>query len=289
VSTVECIVAGANELGESPVWSTREQALYWVDIRAPAIHRLDPSSGEKRKIALPACVGSIGLRAGGGLLLALQSGFHTLDLAGHVSFLVDPESHLPENRFNDGRCDRAGRFWAGTMNDARREPTGSLYRLAGDHSCTKAFDGVIIPNGITWSPDDRVMYFADSPRKRILAYDFALADGVIANPRLFVDMHDHPGGPDGSTVDETGCVWNAEYRGARLVRYTPQGRIDRVIALPVSQPTSCSFGGRALDMLYVTSASQQMTAEERAQEPLAGGLFAVSVGVKGLPEPEYAG
>jgi L-arabinonolactonase len=290
MSKVDCVVADGNVLGESPVWSAREQALYWVDIRAPAVYRFDPLTGVQRTVPLPTCVGSIGLRAAGGLLVALQNGFHTLDLAiGALSLIAHPESHLPENRFNDGRCDRGGRFWAGTMNDTRREPGGSLYRLDADYACTKVLNDVIIPNSIAWSPDDTVMYFADSPRKRIVAYDFSLSDGTISNPRLFVDMRAHPGTPDGSTVDETACVWNAEYRGARVVRYTPQGKIDRVIEMPVSQPTSCCFGGRRLDVLYVTSARQNMTPDELTKQPLAGGLFAINVGVSGLPEAEYAG
>ena len=290
MSDIECVVADQNRLGESPVWSTVEQALYWVDSRGPAVYRLDPATGTVESRPVPAVVGSIALRRAGGLIVALQNGIHGMTFStGELTPIVDPESDLPENRFNDGRCDRFGRFWSGTMNDTRRDPTGSLYRLDPDRSCHKIRDDVIVPNSICWSPDDRVMYFADTYRHVILAYDFALAEGMIRNQRVFVDTEKHPGRPDGSTVDADGCLWNAEYAGGRLVRYAPSGKVDRVVELPVTQPTSCSFGGPRLDVLYVTSATQRLSPEQLARQPMAGGLFAVDVGVRGLPEPAFGG
>ena len=290
MSDVDCVVRSRDRLGESPLWAGAERALYWVDSRAPSIRRFDPATGATATRALSEVIGSIGLRSRGGLLLATQSGFHTLDRleAGEPSALIDPERHLPENRFNDGRCDRRGRFWAGTMNDHRRDPTGSLYRLDPGGACTRIRDDIIVPNSLAWSPDDATMYFADTYREVILAYDFAADEGTISNPRVLVDRFGG-GRPDGSTVDADGCLWNAEYGGARIVRYTPAGKVDRVIPMPVSQPTCCCFGGESLDVLYVTSATQRLTPESLAAEPLAGSVFALRPGVRGLPEPAYGG
>lgn len=287
---VECVHQGGNVLGESPVWSVGEAALYWVDTRGPAIHRLDPSSGQVKTWTLPDYVGSIGLRARGGLVAATQRGFHFFDPAsGALEAIADPELHLPDNRFNDGRCDRRGRFWSGTMSDLRRDPTGSLYCLEPDLKVRAVRSGVIVPNSLSWSPDDRVMYFADTYRHTIWAYDFDLERGAIANERVFVDAKDRAGRPDGSTIDAAGCLWNAEYAGGRLCRYAPDGRLDRTIELPVTQPTSCTFGGARLDTLYITTARQRLTPEQLAAQPLAGSIFAVNVGVSGLPEPAFAG
>lgn len=290
MTQIDTVVRGKNRLGESPVWSVREAALYWVDSREPAVYRLQPATGELRSVLLPCIVGSIALRRGGGLIVALQTGFHALDFErGTLTAIADPEADRPQNRFNDGRVDRQGRFWSGTMNDTRRDPDGSLYRLDADHRCTKIRGEVIVPNSICWSPDDRTMYFADSYRGQILAYPFDAQSGTLGEATLFADMLANRGRPDGSTVDADGCVWNAEYGGGRVARFTPDGRVDRVVDLPVTQTTSCSFGGPGLDVLYVTSATQRMTPEDLDAQPLAGSLFALDAGVRGLPEPEYAG
>jgi sugar lactone lactonase YvrE len=290
VSAPECVVDARNILGESPVWCGRSRRLRWVDSRAPALWSWDPTTGVGGSTPVDELIGSIGLRARGGLVAALRSGFHTLDPeTGAAERIAAPEAHLPDNRFNDGRVDAAGRFWAGTMSDVRREPAGSLYRLDADHGCHRILEGVIVPNSIAWSPDSSVMYFADTYRARITAYDFDLPTGTLHRERLFRDTSAHPGRPDGSAVDEDGCLWNAEYAGARVVRYTPAGDIDRVIELPVPNPTCCTFGGDRLDTLFVTSASQRLARHELARHPLSGALFAVVPGVKGLPEHRYAG
>jgi len=289
MSAVECVVDARNVLGESVIWHPVERRLYWVDVRAPALYRLE-ADAKVTAFPLPALAGGLVPRASGGLAIALQDGFYTVDTkTGRVERIVDPEPDRPENRINDGRCDRAGRFWAGSMHVTRREPLGSLYRLDADRSVRKMRDGITVPNSLCFSPDDRTMYLADTYANFILAYDFSLADGAISNPRTFVDTTSHGGHPDGSCVDADGCIWNAEYRGGRVVRYTPQGKIDRVIELPVSQPTCCCFGGERLDILYVTSSRQRMEPAELARQPLAGGLFAVRPGVSGLPEAQYAG
>lgn len=291
MSRIDCLHEGRNILGESPIWSAQDEALYWVDIHAPAIHRLHLSSGRVASWALPEAVGSIAWRTQGGLLAATKSGFHFFDPAtGRLASIVDPERHRPENRFNDGRCDRAGRFWAGTMmSDGPREPVGALYCLEPCLTVRVLEKDIIIPNSLAWSPDGRVMYFADSPRHRIWAYDFELAHGVISNRRVFVDAKGHPGVPDGSTVDADGCLWNAEHGGGRVCRYTPDGRLDRAIELPVTQATCCAFGGPRLATLFITTAREGLNAGQLAAEPLAGAVFAVDPGVTGLPEPGFAG
>lgn len=289
-ANVECVVRGAETLGECTIWCEREQLLWWVDSRGPTLNHFDPSSGAVRRLALPEVIGSFALREAGGMIAALKTGLYRLDpSSGALALVAAPEAHLPENRFNDGRCDRAGRFWAGTMCDARRDPTGSLYRLDPGGRCTTMRGDVIVPNSIAWSPDDRIMYFADTYRHRIWIYDFDLAAGAISNERLFVDASGHPGRPDGSCVDAEGCLWNAEYGGWRLVRYTPAGGIDRVIEMPVSNPTCCCFGGRQLDTLYVSSARQRLTPGDLKRQPLAGSVFALRPGVTGLPEARFAG
>ena len=284
---VDCVVEGADTLGECPIWCDREQALWWVDSRGPTLKRWDPASGKVRELQLPSVVGSVAFRDKGGMLAALQSGIHFLDpVSGHLQAVAQPEAHLPENRFNDGRCDRAGRFWSGTMSDVKREPTGSLYRLSADLECTHMRSDVVVPNSLSWSPDNRTMYFGDTHRTRIWAYDFDLASGAISEERVFAQTE---GRPDGSCIDVDGCLWNAEYGGWRLVRYTPAGKIDRVIPLPVANATCCCFGGAGLDTLYVTSATQRLTPEDLLKQPLAGSVFAVRPGVGGLPEARFAG
>ena len=287
---VDRVVKGADVLGECPLWCDREQVLWWVDSRGPALKRWDPAGVEVRVISLPGVVGSVAFRERGGMLAALHSGIHFLDTkTGGLRVAAQPEARLPENRFNDGRCDRAGRFWAGTMSDARREPTGSLYRLAADLTCTRIRGDVIVPNSIAWSPDNRTMYFADTYRQVIRAWDFDLAAGEVSNERVFCDTTGHPGRPDGSCVDADGGLWNAQYGGWRVVRYSPAGKIDRVIEMPVANPTCCCFGGKGLDTLYVTSATQRLTPEDLAKQPLAGSVFAVRPGVRGLAEARFAG
>ena len=283
------VAAGvADELGECPIWDERSGRLWWVDSRAPAVKCLDPSSAALSVLPLPEAVGSIAFRERGGMLAATKSGFYFLNPAnGSLVAAARPEAHLPDNRFNDGRCDRAGRFWAGTMCDLRRDPSGSLYRLDANLDCTPLRNAIIIPNGLAWSPEGRTMYFADTNRHTIWAWDYDPATGGATNERIFADTG--TGRPDGSCIDADGCLWNAEYGGYRLVRYAPSGKVDRTIELPVANLTCCCFGGRDLDVLYITSARQRMSPGELASQPLAGSVLALRVGVQGLPESRFAG
>jgi sugar lactone lactonase YvrE len=285
---VELAAPGADRLGECPLWDERERMLWWVDSRWPAVKRLDPATGAVMMLVLPEVVGSIAFRERGGLIAATKSGIHFLDTAsGALAPAANPEAQLPDNRFNDGRCDRAGRFWAGTMSDVKRDPVGSLYRFDAQLRCTKLRNALIIPNSLAFSPDDRTLYFADTSRHTIWAWDYDLASGAATNERVFADTGS--GRPDGSCVDAEGCLWNAEYGAWRLVRYTPQGKVDRVIDMPVANPTCCCFGGEALDTLYVTTATQRLAPEDLAKQPLAGSLLALRPGARGLPEARFAG
>jgi sugar lactone lactonase YvrE len=286
----ECVVRSEDVLGECTVWCDREQLLWWVDIRGPSVKRYNPANGDMRVVSLSEAIGSFGLtRSGDTIIAAMKSGLYLLDPgSGARKLVAAPERDIPTNRFNDGRCDRDGRFWAGTMSDGPRLPTGSLYRLDPGGRCTNMRGGIVIPNSIAWSADDRVMYFADTHLHTIWAYDFELATGAMRNERVFADCSNQPGYPDGSCVDAESCLWNAEYGGWRVVRYTSDGKIDRVIELPVSNPTCCCFGGKDLDILYISTARQRLTPEQLAREPLAGGVFAARPGVRGLLEARFA-
>ncbi len=239
-------------------------------------------------LALREVIGSFGLTRVGGMVAGMKSGLYLLDPnSGALDLLAAPEQNLPQNRFNDGRCDRAGRFWAGTMADGPRAPAGSLYRLDPDGSCARMQSHIHIPNSIAWSPDDRIMYFADTHVSLLWAYDYDLAHGTLRNERVFADCTNRPGRPDGSCIDAEGCLWNAEYGGGRVVRYRADGRIDQVIELPVSNVTCCCFGGEKLDTLYISTARQKMNAEQLAREPLAGALFACRPGAQGMVEARF--
>jgi sugar lactone lactonase YvrE len=285
-----CVVDAKNKLGEVPVWDIVEQALYWVDIEGALLQRFHPGSGEVRKWRMPERICAFAVRERGGLVVALASGFAFFDPeSGAVERLAAPEAHLPGNRMNDGKCDRRGRFWAGTMDDSLARSTAALYRLDPDLSCRQMETGVGISNSLAWSPDNRTFYFADSLIKTIFAYDFDLDSGAIRGRRVFADCSGQLGSPDGSTVDVEGYLWNAQWGAWKLVRYAPNGRVDREVQLPVQMLTSCAFGGPDLSTLYVTSAVWDLDIGSLKSQPEAGGLFALDVGVRGLPEPRFAG
>lgn len=289
----EVVVQCADILGEVPLWCSRSKKLWWTDVRRPAIQSYDPASGKHTAVRLAAdmLAGSIALREAGGLLMATNRGLFTYDpeKTEAPKFLVHPETHLPQNRLNDGKVDRKGRFWVGSMKDGVREPEGNFYRFDPDHTCHHQFGGVNVPNSVSWSPDSRTMYFADTHLQLIWAFDFDLDDGVMSNRRVFKDWSGSQAKPDGSTVDADGCLWNAMVGTGQVVRLTPAGKVDRVVQLPITNATCPAFGGDKLDTLYITSHSQRLTPEQIAREPYAGALFAVHPGVKGLPEPRFAG
>lgn len=285
---VDCVVRERELLGECPLWDERTGTLWWVDILAAALKSF---KGSVTTYALPEAMGSFAFREKAGLIAAMKSGVYLFDPEKNQRReIAKPEPDLPLNRFNDGRCDRAGRFWAGTMvADPPRTPSGALYRVSPDGTCVRVRTGLVIPNSLAWSPDGRTMYFADSARDVIWRFDYDAQAGEMSNERVFFDCGANPGSPDGSCVDADGCLWNAEYGGARVVRYTPAGKIDRVIELPVRNPTCCCFGGARFDTLYITTAAQNLQKAELEQQPLAGSVLAVRPGTMGLPESRFKG
>lgn len=277
-------------LGEGPVWSARDNRLLWVDILAPALLTGDPAAHTFASRPLPELIGAIAPRRRGGLVAAMQSGFKALDPeTGALSLIAAPKNHKPGHRFNDGKVDRAGRFWAGTLAMTTAPGEGTLYRLDPDGRVATMDEGFQVSNGMGWSPDDRRFYFVDTGPRRIYAYDFDLASGAIANRRVFVQVPEGEGVPDGLTVDAEGFVWCAHWDGWCVTRYDPDGRVDRVINLPVPRPTSCAFGGPDLSTLYITSARIRLSAQQLADAPLSGSVFALRAGVRGQPETPFAG
>ena len=272
-----------DQLGESPVWDDRAQQLYWIDSLAGTIHRLDPASGELADFHAPAPVGSMVLRRDGGAMLALRHGFARYDFAlGQVTSIISIDCDHPMVRLNDGKADPCGRFIAGTMHGGRAhdEPAlGGLYRLqAGGLEILETDLGV--GNGPCFSPDGAILYLADSARRSIWAYHYR-CDGPLANKRLFVDTRSLNSAPDGATVDADGYIWSVLVHAGAVARFAPDGRLDRIVELPVKHPTSVAFGGPDLDILYVTSISK--STHLSASEPGAGGLFAVEgLGIRGL-------
>jgi L-arabinonolactonase len=288
VTPVEIIPAG-NAIGEGIIWDSRRQALWWTDIQGRRLYRLDWVTRAMRELDTPERVGSFGFVAGSEqLITAFESGIAMYDPIGKsLSWLARPESLAPGVRFNDGRVDRRGRFWSGTMVENSGDPAGGeLYSLEGTGKSRCHLRGIRISNGLCMSPEGAQLYFADSPTRAIMAYDVIEPEGTLESPRLFART---PTGavPDGATVDADGCVWSAHWGGACVVRYTPDGRIDRTLEVPASQPTCVCFGGPDLDLLFVTSAREDLDAATLAKEPHAGDVFVYRTGIRGLPEQEF--
>ncbi len=282
---VRCIVEIRSELGEGPLWSETEQALYWIDCMAPAVYRYDPRTGENRALDLPldSTLGALAFRRGGGFVLALESGVRIVDAAGKSpQALCHPEKGREENRYNDGKPDRAGRFFLGSLNKADRDPTGALYRIDPGGACREIDGGFVCPNGMDWSPDDRIFYFVDSGSRNVFAYDYDAVTGEIENRRVLASVTAEEGTPDGLCVDREGFLWVAHWDGWCVSRFDPKGRRERKLRVPVPRPTSLCFGGPDLDRLYITSAAMDLDGAALAAAPLSGSLFEHEPGVRGL-------
>lgn len=290
----QLLVDGHHELGEGVLWCERSQTVFWTDIHASRLWNHDPQSGATRSWPMPERLCCFAFTADPErLLIGLASRLAFFNLGtGAITPICRIEDDLPTTRLNDGRCDRQGRFVFGTLNeDVGRAPIASFYRLNADLSLERLpLPGIAISNSICFSPDGTRMYHCDSMEGKIMVCDYDPASGAIAHQRVFADLAQQPGGPDGSTVDADGHVWNAQWGGARVVRFAPDGRIDRIVDMPTAQPSCVAFGGAALDTLFVTSAHEGMSARQREQDALAGALFAVpETGVRGLPEVRFAG
>lgn len=284
------IIAAGDTLGEGPVWDGAR--LLWTDIQGRRLRAYDPATGQVSTHAAPERIGSIALLPGetARVVAAFESGLGLFDLAsGQVDWLHRVEAQANGRRFNDGRVDRAGRFWAGTMVEdeaIRHLAEASVWRLDHAGAFEAQFGGVQIANGLAFSPDGATAYFSDSPLQTIFAFDLD-ADGTLSNRRVFAEVTD--GYPDGATVDSEGCLWSARWAAGTVVRHAPDGRVVETLRLPASQPTCVAFGGDDLRTLYVTSARDELSADELAAQPHAGDVFAFNVTVPGLPEPRYTG
>jgi sugar lactone lactonase YvrE/DNA-binding IclR family transcriptional regulator len=285
---VSVAIPGSDFLAEGPYWSVAEQKLHWVDILAPAMVVGDPVKGSRDVTPMAELVGCLAPRASGGFLIATESGIKAVN-GGVITTIAEPEADRPGNRFNDGKCDRAGRFWVGSLAINTAPDQGALWRLDANGSVQCMARNIHVANGLGWSPDDSVFYFTDSGRRTIFAYDFDIASGDIENRRVFATLPEGTGTPDGLTVDSEGFVWSAHWDGWCITRYDPQGKVERVINLPVPRPTSCTFGGPNLDILYVTTARIRLSAQQLAEAPLSGSILAIDAGFKGLPEPMFGG
>lgn len=281
------MTAAGAELGEGPVWDARSSRVVWVDITSRQIHLTDPVSGTCETIEVPLDVGAVAPRAAGGFVAALQDGFWIVGDGPADRIAAIPEAR-PGLRFNDGKCDPAGRFWAGTIAYDQAPGAGALYRLEPDGQTRMVLAGVTVSNGLAWSLDGRTMYYIDTPTQRIDAFSYDQLTGEIGDRRPEIRIPAAAGAPDGMTIDAEGGLWIALWGGAAVHRYI-DGRLERVIEMPVSQPTSCCFGGEVLDELYITSARQGLSARQRAEEPLAGALFRVRPGVRGTAPAVFLG
>ena len=285
-SWIDC----GNGLGEGPLWCPLSQCLWWLDVADPHLFCANAQGQLLNRWKLPKYPGSMALRHDGSLLLMFRHGpsiFQPID--GSVQWLDVPGLDLGETRFNDGKCDRLGRFWSGTMDRRTERAIGSLYRMDGLQRIRQMdASGVTIANGIAWSPDNRTMYFADTPAACIYAYDHDLERGEISHRRVFAQFKSGEGGPDGLTVDSEGGVWCALFNRSELHHIAPSGQPIQVIDLPVQQPTSVMFGGPDLGTLFVTTARMHLSPAQLQNQPWAGHVLCFEPGVKGLPEPRCA-
>lgn len=280
------------ELAESPVWDSRHGSLLWVDINRGDVHRYHPFTGEDTVTSVGVPVGAVAVRRGGGLIVAAALGFARLDeRTGALEWLwaAARGDRTRGDRMNDGKCDPAGRFLAGTLTADRVPGAAALYRLDADGQVSVLIEEVTLSNGLGWSPDGTRLYFADTPLERVDVLDYDVTAGTVGGRRVFADLRAVPGRPDGLTVDADGGVWVAMARGGAVRRYTRDGRLDHVIELPAAKVTSVTFGGADLTDLYVTTSREGLGPADLADQPLAGSVFLLPAsGARGLPANECA-
>lgn len=288
MAEVRCVAESRDLLGEGPVWAAAEGRLYWFDIQGKRLNWLSHADGAWGSFDLPVRASVASPRVGGGLILATEAGLAHFDTGSGRFEVVQARSLPPGFRTNDGKIDLAGRLWWSTMDDHGGERPGVLYRTDPDGRTHQALDGIHIANTVSCSPDGATLYLADSAKRTMWAFPVR-ADGSLGERRAFMDTVGEAGAPDGSAVDAEGFVWNCQWGAWRIVRFAPDGRVDRIVPVPVRKVTSCAFGGPDLATLYVTSAREQLDDEALKAQPEAGNLFAFEPGVRGLALPEFAG
>jgi L-arabinonolactonase len=289
---IDILVDVKTTLGEGPLWDVDEQRLYWVDSADGRIFRSTADGRELRAWQVPEKIGSMALRKNGGAVVSLARGLHFLDFqSGLLDLIIDPEPNSPDNRLNDGKVDKQGRFVVGSMDTKEEGPNGALYRLDPDLSLHTLDTNIMVSNGPCWSPDGNTFYFSDTWSGDIWAYDYDQKTGGISNKRTFTTLQGKAfKSSDGATVDADGYLWNAQVYEGNLVRYAPDGSVDKVIPMPVKNVTSVMFGGPNLDILYVTSMSRPPLPRFPKDSVLGGSVFTITgLGIKGLPEFRFAG
>ncbi|OZU88504.1 SMP-30/gluconolaconase/LRE domain protein [Virgibacillus indicus] len=288
----ELVLDTKNILGEGPWWDSDKQKLHWIDIEDKRIYSYKPQSKEYDYITVNQLIGSAApTNSSRKLLCAMQNGFYMLDLqTGRTEHIYDPEPGIHDNRFNDGKCDPAGRFWAGTMNMEGKSQRAALYCLDSKTGCRKVLSQVSISNGLCWSPDHRTMYYIDTPTREIVSFPYDLKNGTLGEKKAAVSFPAGQGVPDGMTIDVEGMIWVASWGGGHVSRWDPStGKCLETIRVPASQVTSCTFGGENMDELYITSARVGLDEKALNNEPSAGGIFRIKTKTKGLPAYKYDG
>lgn len=278
------------ELGEGPLWDPTRKLICWVDILHGHIHEWSPESETLNTLQLGQMIGAMALCRDGNYMAAMKNGFGFVNReTGKVDMIANPEEHLPENRFNDGKCDPFGRFWAGTMPMAEDKCSGSLYCMDPSLHVQKKEINISVSNGLAWSLDHKTMYFIDSPTRKVVGYAYDKEGGKLADKRTVIEIAEEDGFPDGMTIDHEGMLWVAHWGGWQVARYDPEtGKKMLSISMPVSQVTSCTFGGESMEDLYITSARKGLSKVELEKQPLAGSLFVVrNSGHKGLPAHQF--
>lgn len=285
----ELLLDARADLGEGPAWDAGRKCLYWVDIHAGDLHIFLPEDKTDSCVNLGETIGCVAPCKSGDLVIALRGGFASLNPnTQKLTHLVTLERDLPGNRFNDGKCDPAGRFLAGTMDNAEKEASGTLYSFSPNGSIKTLLSGIRISNGLTWSPDCKTFYHIDTPSHQITAFDYNLANGEIDNPRIAIAIPAGMGWPDGMTSDSGGTLWVAMWGGARITRWNPtSGKLVETIPMPALNVTSCIFVGPDLTDLYITSARKGVSAAQIKKYPTSGGLFRIKTKIQGMPTFDF--
>jgi sugar lactone lactonase YvrE len=286
-SGVRQVIAASAYVGSSPTWSAKRRRLYWIDLARPVIHCSNPATGDDAVLALPAPAASVVL-ARDGLLASLQSGVQRVDPdTGRLRPLVDLIAPGGHQRYNSARCDRAGRLWITTMDVTTSRPSGCLYRVDRDGTATRMADQLLLPIGLAWSPDARWFYICDAPRREIYRYAFDVKRGTLSERRVFARVPEGSGRPTGLAVDAEGGIWNTQTDGWCVVRYDPDGGIERVVALPVPKPIDCCFGGTDLRTLFITTGRLGLPERRVAEVPWSGSVLAFDAPHAGVPTTAF--